>query len=516
MAVIGGPAGYATVNPTQGNPLGEAMASVESSAFKYRAMRQEEDQVRAAREKAARDARDKELKEQQAYADKHKIAPTAISSINKAVSDFSIDNKNLYNKAANTYKTSNNEDERRTALETMTNLESSFEMAKSLPEMLNASAKDLEEGVRQGKYNPRSSTNAAETIDAMNKGDMKVVFKENGIPTFITYKRDGNGNLTGIIDKELTVDQLKQKLAPIMAYDSKTNFVDFEKSLGKPVKTEEGNYIIEGYPNLKEAAEQNANSIITNRDKMYGIAPDAGVTPKTSLEEYTPEEIAKVKNYIVSSLESRYQPSKTTNDAKLNREQTARNQARIQANADREYRYKVNKDANEEGTGTTWGEVKTVTKKGTDIDSNIRVDVGDKIIEVMSEGTKDKTGAAQATRAVVVHRDGTISVAIDKNVGSDPLTMEPKIKQVTFSTKNNQGSVERALVGLKTPDGKEIKNLSQAKAFVKRYSGFNEKPKAASTPKKKTYTATQEKAISVAMKNNPGYSREEIISALKL
>ena len=488
--VIGGPAGYATVNPTQGDPIGQAMANVENSAFKYKALKQEEDKLEAARQKAARDARDKDLKEQQDYAEKHKIPVTGISSIDNAATDFTLDNKNLYDKAATIYKTSNNEDERRAALVTMNNLTSAFEMAKSLPEMLNASAKDLEEGVRQGKYNPRSSTNAAETIDAMNKGDMKVVFKENGIPTFITYKRV-NGNLTGIIDKELTVDQLKAKLAPVMAYDSKTNFVDFEKSLGKPVKTEEGNYIIEGYPNLKEAAEQNANSIITNRDKMYGIAPDAGVTPKTSLEEYTPEEIAKVKNYIVQGLESRYQPSKTTNDAKLSREQTARNQARIQANVEREYRYKVNKDANEKGTGTTWGEVRTLTKKYTDIDSNIRVDVGDKIMEVMSEGTKDKTGAAQATKTIVLHKDGNISVSVEKVMFNDKgeAYSNGKVERKVYSTKKDiqTGSVERALVGLKTPDGKQIRNLSEAKAFIKSYSGYKA-PKKQPTPTPKQNT----------------------------
>ena len=252
---------------------------------------------------------------------------------------------------------------------------------------------------------------------------------------------------------------------------------------------------------------------------MYGIAPDAGVTPKTSLEEYTPEEIAKVKNYIVQGLESRYQPSKTTNDAKLSREQTARNQARIQANVEREYRYKVNKDANEKGTGTTWGEVRTFTKKGTDIDSNIRVDVGDKIMEVMSEGTKDKTGASQATKTIVLHKDGNISVSVEKVMFNDKgeAYSNGKVERKAYSTKKDiqTGSVERALVGLKTPDGKQIRNLSEAKAFIKSYSGYKA-PKKQPTPKKKTYTATQEKAISVAMKNNPGYSREEIISALKL
>lgn len=328
MGVIGSSGGgYATVNPTQGNPMGEALQNVENSAFKYNAIRSEKEQLEASQLKAIRDAKDKELKENQAYADKHKIPTTAISSVNKAVLDFSTDNKNMYNNAANIYKTSNNEEERKNALETMSNLESSFEVAKALPEMLNASAKDLEDGVRQGKYNPMSSTNAAKTIEAMSKGDMKVVFTPNGIPTFITYKRDNQGNLSEVIDKEMTLDQLKQKLTPIMAFDSKTNDIDFGKTLGDRIETEKGNSIIKEYPNLSDAAEQNANSIVTNRDKMYGVAADAGVTPKTDLADYTPEEVLKVKKYIKEGLEAKYQPSVTTNNAKLSREQTAANQA---------------------------------------------------------------------------------------------------------------------------------------------------------------------------------------------
>lgn len=329
MGVIGSSGGgYATVNPTQGNPMGEALQNVENSAFKYNAIKRENQQAEAEQQKALRDAKDKELKENQEYASKHKIPTTGIGSIDKAALDFLIDNKNLYNVAKNTYKNSNSDEERRNALETMTNLETSVDVAKALPEMLNTSAKDLEDGVRQKKYNPLSSTNAAKTIEAMSKGDMKVVFKSNGIPTFITYKRDGQGNLTEIIDKEMTMEQLKQKIAPIMNYSSEMNNEDFKKGLPKDAQEwEVGDNVYKGYKDIGVLAEQHANSIVTNRDKMYGVAADAGVTPKTDLADYTTEEIDKVRNYIKKGLEDKYKPSITTNNAKLSREQTAANQA---------------------------------------------------------------------------------------------------------------------------------------------------------------------------------------------
>lgn len=485
MGVIGSSGGgYATVNPTQGNPMGDALANIENSAFKYRAEKREEDQLEASRQKLISDAKEKDLKDQQAYADKHKISKTSISSVNSAILDFTLENKNMYNNATNTYKTSNNEDERKAALETMTNLESSFEVSKALPEMLNAYAKDLEDGVRMGKYNPRSSTNAAETIDAMNKGNMKVVFKSNGIATFITYKRDAQGNLTQVIDKEITLDQLKQKLTPILAFDGATNDIEFRKTLGDRIETEKGNNVIKGYPNLSASAEQNANSIVTNRDKMYGIAPEAGITPKTNLEDYTPEEIQKVKEHVKQGLESKYKDSITTNDSKLNREQTAANQARLQSNSDREYNRQVAKDADEKSQDTSWGQVYTVKQGDANRNSGIKVNIGDKVIQVISEGKKDKTGASQVTRAVAIHKNGeSISVSIDKNVGTDPMTFEPKIKQVTYNTKTNMGGVERALIGLKTEDGETISDLNQAKSFIKKYAGVTNKITPKPAPK---------------------------------
>jgi hypothetical protein len=343
MPVIGGAAGYATMNPTQGNPIGDALAGVENTAFKYRAERLAEGRLEQDRKNSEQDVRDKKLKTTMDIADKFKIPRTSISSVNKATLDFSLDSQNMYSQQADILSASNDPEERRNAMEAMNNLKSNFDMAAALPEMLNASAKDLEEGVKSGKYNPRSSTNAAETIDALSNGNTKIIFKPNGIPTFITYKRDADGNLEDIIDSEMTLEQLKQKLTPIMAFDSATNDTEFKKTLGDKVKTEEGNNIREGYPNMAAAAEQNANSIVTNKDKMYGIAsevkmPDGSfIVPKVNLKDYSPEEIAAVKNHVKNGLELKYQDSITLNDAKLSREQTARNQARTQANSDRDF-----------------------------------------------------------------------------------------------------------------------------------------------------------------------------------
>jgi hypothetical protein len=319
--------GYATVNPTQGNPLGEALQNVENSAFGYRAERREEDQMRAQQAKAQKDALDAETKDMLDYASKHKITPTTMDSLNKSQMDLALVTKNSYSKLKTVLNNSNDREERNKAMEGINNLETTWEAFKVLPDYLNTTAKDLEEGIKAGKYNPASSIEAAKTTSAMATGQMKFVVGEDMVPRIITYERKPNGELSSIIDKEYTIDQIKQKLTPIMAFDSNANALEFKKSLGDKVKTDVGNKIIEGYPGLAESAEKNANSVITNRDKMYGVAADAGVQPKFDLSEYTTDEVAKVKNYIVQSLTEKYKDSVTDNDAKLSREQAARNQA---------------------------------------------------------------------------------------------------------------------------------------------------------------------------------------------
>lgn len=58
-------------------------------------------------------------------------------------------------------------------------------------------------------------------------------------------------------------------------------------------------------------------------------------------------------------------------------------------------------------------------------------------------------------------------------------------------------------------------NHSQANALLeKKNPNVNKSTSKPNT--QKAFSAVQEKAIQVAMKKNPGYSREEIIQALKL
>jgi hypothetical protein len=126
--------GFATVNPTQGNPMSDALQNVENSAFRYRAERREEDQIRAQQAKAQKDALDAEAKDILDYAGKHKIVPTTIDSVNKASLDFVLGNKKSYANFKSVLDKSSDPDTRSKALEGISNLESAYEAYKSLPD----------------------------------------------------------------------------------------------------------------------------------------------------------------------------------------------------------------------------------------------------------------------------------------------------------------------------------------------------------------------------------------------
>lgn len=514
MGVIGSSSGgYATLLPTQGNPVGEAMQNVENSAFKYRAEKREEDQQKAKQAQAQKEAMDAQSKDLIDYSSKHKIVPTTIDSVNKASLDFAIGNKNAYARAKGVLNTSSNPEERSKAMEALSNLDSAYEAYKSMPEMLNTSAKDLEEGVKAGKYNPNSSIEAAKTIKAMSDGSMKVVFGDDGIPKIITYQRDAKGNLTDIIDKELTTEQLKLKLSPITAYDADTNAQEFKKSLGDKIKTDSGTKTIEGYPGLVESAEKNANSVVSNRDKMYGIAPDAGVQPKFDLSDYTPEEIQKVKNYVKQSLTEKYKDSVTDNDAAMNRLQHIEDQKIAQANFDKDYNHKVkefNEKSKKDEGNTTFD--KYITTEDQTLDG-VKVKKGSGVLTFKTPGYKDLTGAVRILEEAHKADDGTIVVGIRqkkvdyakltpeaaKQKKEDPKNFDAKDennyqspeKVVHYNLKTKGKNVSQVILSTQNPiTGEKFKNQTEFENFVKQNAHSNSgqakpKQKAKATPNNK-------------------------------
>jgi hypothetical protein len=94
---------------------------------------------------------------------------------------------------------------------------------------------DLEEGVRAGKYNQMVLLKPQNHLRTWKRKYESNLWRR-WYSRITTYARDAKGNLTEIIDKELTTEQLKLKLSPY-GFDSNANALEFKKSLGDKVKT---------------------------------------------------------------------------------------------------------------------------------------------------------------------------------------------------------------------------------------------------------------------------------------
>lgn len=522
--VIGGSAGYATVNPTQGNPIGDALANVENSAFRYRAEKREEDQLKAQAARQLQEDRRRDMEDSYKFSkDNPFIATgTGLDAVNRQ------SYMNAKDTAAKAYAEylKTGDMKHRAVYE---NAVASVNNISAFPKQINALKEDWVKNA--GSYNAESLKRKAALLDQIASGQIVQTNDANGNPKYTVFDRDETGNINKLAHKDLNSDQLLKLLTPEKGFniDGKDGFIDlFNKNIGKERKVIEGtglNAVEKTYnPGAEDLAKIMANDAVNDRSKMYETLQRMGMDPEDS-KNYTDDTVKKAAATYLEKMLMVTAP--TTVSKKPDTSIEMLNLARTKEYNDERQRNITNsrearKEAREEGNGTTWGQVQTVKQGDSNRNTGIKVSIGDKVIQVVSEGKKDKTGASQATKAIAVHQDGNISVAIDKNVGTDPMTFEPKIKQVTYNTKTNMGGVERALIGLETNDGVKITNLKQAKAFIKSYAGVPEKPKAApkpAAPKKETakkYSSIEEKAIATAMKNNPGYSREEIISALKL
>lgn len=517
MAVIGtGSGGYAMVNPIQGNPIGDALSNVENSAFRYRAEKTQQDQIKAQQARQLQEDRRRDMDDAYKFSKDNPFVATGtgLDAVNR---QSYMNAKDTAAKAYGEYLKTG--DAKQRAI--YENAVSSVNNISEFPKQINALKEDWVKNA--ANYNPESLKRKAAFLDQIASGQIVQTNDSNGNPKYTVFDRDEDGNINKLSHKDITGDQLLKLLAPEKAFniDGKEGFIDlFNKNIGKERKIIEGkglNAVEKTYnPGAEELAKLMANDAVNDRSKMYETLQRMGLDPEDN-NNYTDE---KVKDAASNYLEKMLMvTAPTTVSQKPDTSLDMLNLARTKEANDERQRAITNaresrKEAKEDDTATTWGQVQTIKDGDRNRNTGIKVNLGDKVIQVVSPGKKDKTGASQATKAIAVHKDGSISVAIDKNVGTDPMTFEPKIKTISYNTKTTEGkgNVERALIGLETNEGVKIKNLKQAKEFIKNYAGVSGQQKEPVTK----LSETQEKAINTAMKANPGYSREEIMSALNL
>jgi hypothetical protein len=462
MAVIGGSAGYATVEGPQRNYVGEAMANVENSGFKYREEQNALNEMKKKEERILRQDRDDELKDALAFDQKYRVSDTGIQSVDTKIHDVALKLKQLYAQANQDYRSAKTNAEKTAAYQKMSNSMGGLSTMKQFPDAYNASTEALAKGLSEGIYSDASSKRKAAELDKFANGQYVVDVDDRGNILFSTFDMD-NGQVSKVKSKDLTAQQMLQNFNPTKAFNIDGTGTGTKKgdslikiyndNIGKERKVIEGtglNAKEKTYnPGAEELAKTMAIEAVQDKDKLYEIFDRIGVDPENPNSYNSPEKIALAAKY----LEDKLIASAPTTIS--NKPDTSIEQLNIsKANA-------------------------AETRKNNAIDNALnREKFNQDILE------KDKV-----------------------TVGTTEYKFTPigeKAKKEFFAKPENKG---KNMTGEDWPAG----SFKVIRTSVKVSPDKGKKQPAA-----KTYSKVQETAIETAMKNNPGYSRQEIIKALKL
>jgi len=303
MGVIGSSGGgYATVNPTQGNPMGEALQNVENSAFKYNAIKREEEQAKLQAERELQENRRRDFNESQQFSKENPFVATGtgLDAVNR---QSYMNAKDAADKAYTDYMKSG--DNKHKAV--YENAIASVNNLTNIPKQINALKESWVENAKD--YNPNSLKSKAVILDQIASGQIVQSNDANGNPRYTVFEKDENGNVSKLIQKEITGEQLIKSLNPEKAFnvDGKDGFIDlFNKNIGKERKVIEGtglNAVEKTYnPGADELAKIMANDAVNDHSKMYETLSRMGLDPENEKNYSDPKVRETASKYLEDML----------------------------------------------------------------------------------------------------------------------------------------------------------------------------------------------------------------------
>ena len=307
MAVIGtSGGGYATVLPTQGNPIGEAMANVENSAFRYSAQKMAKEKAKQDAERDLYDRRRQEFADAQIFSKENPFVATGtgidgsnMQSYNNAKESAS-NSRNLYNKTGDPKH-----------LAAYQNAVASAKAISEMPKQLNT-LKETWDSAPEA-FNQESLKNKKAIIDKLNNGQIIQSNDENGRPKYSLFERDDNGDIIKVVKKEMNAAELKKLLEAVpnfnidgtegMKGDSLVK--TFNENIGKERKTtviKNGKEVETTFnPGSEDLAKIMAAEAVLDKNKVYNIFTRLGINAEDE-NAYTPENIKKAQDYLENKL----------------------------------------------------------------------------------------------------------------------------------------------------------------------------------------------------------------------
>jgi len=261
---IGRVGSFATDRPLE-DAIGPAIKYNEQMAFKYKEQADKDKALKKAEE-------DAKLKD---YADwDGKFDPTIIgnSSIDDPLIGMAMKAKQRAADINRELYTTSDFNKKAALMSERNKLLQSFDIANQTPELIKQKVKDLQEGIKNEKYNPRDVDFIEKIAKNLETGKYELNYNDRGVASVKIYDTDETGKPTGVL-KETTLGDLVNAFQPKLAF----SYEKYKDDTLKNVKPDEfgsqkGAVIIEGKrisPKNIEQSKTYADVIINNPNKLY-------------------------------------------------------------------------------------------------------------------------------------------------------------------------------------------------------------------------------------------------------
>ena len=289
---IGRTGSYGFDKPLEENYIGQALSETEKNGFLYR----QEQRLAEEKKKREEEAKLQDISNWDGKFDPNVVGYTSIDSplvsmALQAKQRAGEITKQLYDPRLTT--------EQKVALMSERNkIAQSFDIANQTPQLIKDKVKSLEDGIKNGKYNPRDVDFMQNIAKQLESGKYELNYDERGTPKVKIYQTDENGKPTGVL-QETTLNDLTKAFEPKLAF----NYENYKDTTLKNVKPDEFGYqtganVVKG-TRLSEGNKQQAKTfadvIISDPNKLYEA--------QYLFKEKDPEKLrAKLENDFITSI----------------------------------------------------------------------------------------------------------------------------------------------------------------------------------------------------------------------
>jgi hypothetical protein len=507
---IGRVGSYGTDAPLQQNYVGDALTATENQGFRYR---QERRNIADAK-KVDEETKNKAIADEFDAFDKSLVPTiTGYSSIDDPINMYAMDVKQ---KGVDWIRQKNQERDPYKKAEIQSKINKStqsFKMLNQYPKLLNDKSAELEKGIMDGKYNERDLGAIQEISKSFGSGKYDMRVDENGVPRATIYKVDENGAPIGILEKNISLGDLINRITPFNkpTYDIKGGIAEQIKSQIELDESKVQNGFVtttveQRNKRVNDALKLKANEVASMPSEAYDLWQKMGNESKRTFNDADKKQISE---YVFEDLKSRY-GKKYEKDI----DQSGALASRVQRKKEEETTPVI-------GTGSittkTYALAEQEIPRGTKnfAISKAERKFGDgkieklKQVRVLPNGVLafevQETYEGSSTTTKVPNKSGkaklnTINPATKKKFTEDDLLAE-NFESVTstnkkpttkvYKTDNNADDAENFSIMLINPEtGKNFSGLKEATVYFQKKADGLQNLKNGSTPKAKTKQGT--------------------------